>query len=170
MKRNMKQTIASAACFLLHENPGKKLTVSDIVQYCGITRKTFYYHFENIPDLLQWIMEQQYSRLMENDPDSNPESNLYQFLLLAVSLKSTLGKSMDTDYQNELSSMLAKQILKLVEQIATRAHLDGTLNADDYQFILNYHCGAILSFLEHEKDFSHLQHNSHLIYVSIVGK
>ncbi len=36
-----------------------KITVTDIINDCGVNRKTFYYHFEDIHDLLKWILEQE---------------------------------------------------------------------------------------------------------------
>lgn len=36
-----------------------KITVSSIIEYCGVNRKTFYYHFEDIYALLKWTLEQE---------------------------------------------------------------------------------------------------------------
>lgn len=36
-----------------------KITVSDLVSDCNMNRKTFYYHFDNIYDLLRWMFEQE---------------------------------------------------------------------------------------------------------------
>lgn len=36
-----------------------KITVTDIIKDCGVNRKTFYYHFADIYDLLKWILEQE---------------------------------------------------------------------------------------------------------------
>lgn len=36
-----------------------RITVTDIVTDCQVNRKTFYYHFEDIYDLLKWILEQE---------------------------------------------------------------------------------------------------------------
>ena len=36
-----------------------KITVSDIVKDCQINRKTFYYHFKNIYDLVKWMLEEE---------------------------------------------------------------------------------------------------------------
>ena len=52
MPDDRKELIAAAAGRLLLRRDGKKLTVTDIVNECHITRQTFYYHFEDIPDLL----------------------------------------------------------------------------------------------------------------------
>ena len=54
MAIDMKKTIAEAASSLLFEKRVKKLTVKDIVEECHITRQAFYYHFEDIPDLIHW--------------------------------------------------------------------------------------------------------------------
>ena len=55
MPDDRKELIAAAAGRLLLRRDGKKLTVTDIVNECHITRQTFYYHFEDIPDLLLWM-------------------------------------------------------------------------------------------------------------------
>ena len=47
---------------LLEEKEFTKITVKDIVTRCGINRNTFYYHFEDIYDLLgqtfQYLIDQ----------------------------------------------------------------------------------------------------------------
>ena len=54
MPVDMKEYISSTARNLVLEKKIKKLTVKDIVEACQITRQTFYYHFEGIPDLIEW--------------------------------------------------------------------------------------------------------------------
>lgn len=49
------ELIVQAVERLLMQKKVKKLTVKDIVEECGITRQTFYYHFRDIPDLLKWV-------------------------------------------------------------------------------------------------------------------
>ena len=50
------ELIVQAVERLLMQKKVKKLTVKDIVEECGITRQTFYYHFRDIPDLLKWVV------------------------------------------------------------------------------------------------------------------
>ena len=56
MAEDMRETIANAAKTLLFDKKVRKLTVKDIVEECHITRQTFYYHFEDIPDLMAWSL------------------------------------------------------------------------------------------------------------------
>lgn len=52
-----KDTILAAFSALLAERPLNKITVKDIVEHCGINRNTFYYHFADIPSLVEWSAE-----------------------------------------------------------------------------------------------------------------
>ena len=39
---------------LLLKKPLNKITINDIAEDCGINRMTFYYHFQDIRDLVEW--------------------------------------------------------------------------------------------------------------------
>lgn len=54
-----KQMISKQLKELLKEKNLSKISVSEIIRNCKINRKTFYYHFEDIYDLLKWTMEQE---------------------------------------------------------------------------------------------------------------
>ena len=48
--------IKKAFLELMQHKSVNKITVRDIVEACGINRNTFYYHFDNIPDLVETIV------------------------------------------------------------------------------------------------------------------
>ena len=54
---NTKRTIANSLKKLMRNNKFAKITVSEIIEDCGINRKTFYYHFEDKYALLKWTLE-----------------------------------------------------------------------------------------------------------------
>ncbi len=49
-KRALEQSLKN----LLLKKPLTKITINDIAQDCGINRMTFYYHFNDIYDLVEW--------------------------------------------------------------------------------------------------------------------
>ena len=49
-KRALEQSLKN----LLLKKPLTKITVGDITDDCGINRMTFYYHFKDIYDLVEW--------------------------------------------------------------------------------------------------------------------
>ena len=52
-----KQKIAQALRQLMLERPLKKITVQDLMERTQMKRQTFYYHFDDIYDLLKWLFE-----------------------------------------------------------------------------------------------------------------
>ena len=56
MRQTTKEAIAQAFEGLLEKRSIDKITVKDIVAECGVNRQTFYYHFRDIYDLMEWTL------------------------------------------------------------------------------------------------------------------
>ena len=52
--KKRKQMLADSLKRAISKKSFSKVTVSEIVEDCGINRKTFYYHFEDLYDLLSF--------------------------------------------------------------------------------------------------------------------
>lgn len=50
-----KHALAASLKKLLAEKPIDKITVKDITEDCGVNRHTFYYHFQDIFELIEWF-------------------------------------------------------------------------------------------------------------------
>lgn len=50
------KAIKEAFLKLLNENPINKISVRMIVEECGVNRNSFYYHFRDIPSLIEEIV------------------------------------------------------------------------------------------------------------------
>lgn len=53
-----KNAIKAAFIHLLNERPLNKISVKSIVDSCNISRNTFYYHYQDIPTLLEEIIKE----------------------------------------------------------------------------------------------------------------
>ena len=60
-KRALEQSLKN----LLLQKPLSKITISDIADDCGINRMTFYYHFKDIYDLIEWSCEEDARKALE---------------------------------------------------------------------------------------------------------
>ena len=56
---NTKKTLAASLKKAMEKKPLSKITVSEIIADCGVNRKTFYYHFQDIYALLKWMLEEE---------------------------------------------------------------------------------------------------------------
>ena len=54
-----KQALSDALKAMMIKKPLNRITVRELVETCGVNRKTFYYHFEDIYSLLKWTLEQE---------------------------------------------------------------------------------------------------------------
>lgn len=66
-----KKAIRNSFIKLLNEKPLKQISVRDIVDDCGINRNTFYYHFQDIPQLLASIIKEDSARIIAEHPQLN---------------------------------------------------------------------------------------------------
>lgn len=57
MPLTTKRALAESLKKLMNKRSFDKITVKDIVEDCGVNRQTFYYHFHDIYDLVEWIFE-----------------------------------------------------------------------------------------------------------------
>lgn len=59
-----KQAIKQSFVKLLNQKPVSQITVKDIVEDCGINRNSFYYHFSDIPALIEQIVIDEADRII----------------------------------------------------------------------------------------------------------
>lgn len=55
MSDSTKRALADALKKYLMVKPLDKITISDLTNECGVNRQTFYYHFKDIYDLIEWM-------------------------------------------------------------------------------------------------------------------
>ena len=51
--------LAAALKRIMAQKPVEHVTVSEVAAACGVNRKTFYYHFHDVYELLKWMLEQE---------------------------------------------------------------------------------------------------------------
>lgn len=59
-----KRLLADALKKLLETRTLDKITVKELVQSCGVNRQTFYYNFQDIYDLMDWIFQEDEKRIL----------------------------------------------------------------------------------------------------------
>lgn len=59
--RITRNTLANSFRELMKDNDFSKISVADICRNCSMNRKSFYYHFHDKYDLVNWIFDRDYS-------------------------------------------------------------------------------------------------------------
>ena len=81
MLKTAKYAFADSLKKMLETKTLEHITVTDIVQDCGTTRQAFYYHFDDIYSLLEWVYIQEAASLLENHRDINTWQQGYILIL-----------------------------------------------------------------------------------------
>lgn len=67
MQQSTKDAFAQALKKMMRIKPMDKITVKDLVELCGVNRQTFYYHFDDVYDLLEYVFEEDANRVLPKE-------------------------------------------------------------------------------------------------------
>lgn len=80
MSQITKRALEASLKNLLLQKPLNKITINDITEDCGINRMTFYYHFKDIYDLVEWACLEDATKALEGRKRRKPGSrDFYRF-------------------------------------------------------------------------------------------
>lgn len=66
---NMKETFTDTLMDMLNTQSLDTITVKDIVTRCGVSRQSFYYYFNDIYDIVEWIFTREADRALAEYSD-----------------------------------------------------------------------------------------------------
>ncbi len=69
MSQMTKRALVASLKELMAEKPLDKITVTDLTEHCGVNRMTFYYHFKDIYDLVEWACIEDATRALAGQKD-----------------------------------------------------------------------------------------------------
>lgn len=65
-----KQALIDTFVDLLNERPFEKITVTDIIEKCGVSRNTFYYYFQDIYDMVDEIYRMEIDKIVSDTEET----------------------------------------------------------------------------------------------------
>lgn len=137
---------------LLSQRPLHQITVKDIVEDCGINRNSFYYHFEDMPALLEEILAEQVSSLVDKHPTID---SVQEAADLIVEFVMQNKRAVYHIYNSVSRDVFEKHLMEVCRYIVS-TYLDGLLRdssmcEEDRAAILRFHkcaCfGGIIDWL-----------------------
>lgn len=145
-QKRTKLLLASSLKELCRTKPLSKISIQDIVDNCGMTRNTFYYHFLDKQELINWIYR--YECL--------EDLNRFQELLLAgqwdvvnLSVLENLEKSRDfyikalkADGQNCFNDYMLEMATYIFDITITTVLGDRTIPAEFKAFLVTFYASA----------------------------
>lgn len=135
-----KETLAAALKRCMEKKPLGKITVSDLIREANVNRKTFYYHFEDISDLFQWLLHAEAVDVVKNYDLRTDYEQAILFVMDYIEKNShILNCAYDSLGRENMKRFLKKDFLEaiggVIDQVETTL---GLSVSSDYKAFLTY--------------------------------
>ena len=150
-----KKAIASSIKELMKKKDLQKISVSDITEHCGINRQTFYYHFKDKYDLVNWIYYNEVVTAVVHN--SNPLSWSGVMLEVLTDMQkekhfymNALSVPGQNAFQDYFFEMTKQRLLGILDFIAENTDSDGRMSdlkmipQEDKDFIAEFFAYGIV--------------------------
>ena len=131
-KRALEQSLKN----LLLKKPLTKITVGDITDDCGINRMTFYYHFKDIYDLVEWsCLEDAKRALDEKKTYDTWQQGLLQIFKAVQENKPFILNVYRCVHREQVEKYLQPLVDQLLLNVINEEAAGITVRDEDKQFI-----------------------------------
>ena len=149
-----KQQLASALKVLMAGRPMDKITISDLTAICKIRRQSFYYHFEDIYDLLRWMFQNEAISLLQQHEGAllwqEGLLQLFRYLeenraVCLCALKSMGRDHIKRFFEADIYSIIHHTIEQIGENIGSNPQLDSFV---DIEMLTHFYVTALAGMTE----------------------
>lgn len=126
-----------------------KITITDITNDCGMNRQTFYYHFKDIYDLLEWIFANEVIDKVEKETTiENWQENFKYVLDYMLQNKRIVIKIYNSLKRKTLLDFLFKQYNNIFIQIIENLAKNYNITQENKVFIANFYKYGFAGIIE----------------------
>lgn len=151
-----KRDFANALKELLRKQPLNKVTVKQLLTVTNRSRPTFYYHFEDIPDLVRWTVKDEIISLLKESDEYNHWDNGIYNIFQYFYKNPSLGRAFYNHLNFKQFNWVFREpqinvLLRYIDEIIKKENLQ--VKAEDRRFIAQISTGGfteiVLDWLEH---------------------
>ena len=140
MSQTTKRALAASLKKLLSEKPLDKITVTDIAEDCQVNRQTFYYHFQDIYDLVEWIYTSEATAAIgeKRTYDTWQEGFLHTFQYL-LDNRAFVTRTYHSISREHLERYLYNETYRLLIGVVEEKAAGMSLREEDRAFIAHFY-------------------------------
>lgn len=144
-----KQLIADSLKKLMAEKPLNKISIRELVADCGVNRQTFYYHFQDIYALLEWIIEKEIVSVLGNTDNflTWQEAGVY-FLRYLKQNSTVVLCALNSMGRTSLKKLLFNDIFKIATLYIENVSSDIKVSEENFNHIVHFYAISFGALLE----------------------
>lgn len=139
-----KRALAMAMKELMEQMPFSKISVGDICEKCGMNRKSFYYHFRDKYDLVNWIFDIEFLQLTVQHEESFRWTLLEELCQYFYDNRVFYRRALEVKGQNSFSDHFREMLSPLLRELLRKALAEPR----QMEFYINFYSDALLCSLE----------------------
>ena len=148
MSQMTKRALEASLKELLRHKPLDKITVSDLTDHCGVNRMTFYYHFKDIYDLVEWCCEEDAARALAGQKTYDTWQQGFLQILEALRKDKAFFTSVYRSISREqLENYLYKVTYDLLEGVVEEQAQGMSVRDEDKAFIATVYKYAFVGLM-----------------------
>jgi probable dihydroxyacetone kinase regulator len=146
MLKTAKYAFADSLKKMLETKTLENITVTNIVQDCGTSRQAFYYHFNDIYSLLEWIYVNEATSLLENNHDFHTWQQGYQLILnWMLSNKPLVVNSFRSISRDYLETFMYNWLFPMLQEVVDKLSTGMNVQKENKEFIARFYTLAFIS-------------------------
>lgn len=154
MAAKTRQALRQALLNNLNDKPLKDITINDLTAECGLNRMTFYYHFHDISELVEWIISQGAMDFITYNNTDDWQVAFASFLVLMKRNELFFKNVFKYMYADKLMNYLYSTVYvfakRFVDMKSEAYNLRNASKIEIYDFYKYYFSGLIVDWLRND--------------------
>lgn len=173
MPADMKMIISDAFREMMHQKNVDKITVKDLVEYCHISRQTFYYHFQDIMDVIEWSVQQAMQKTLEQGSQiSDAEEMMLVFVSSAYQNRTMILRLLASQRRAQIEKLMIDSLRVCLREIYRSKAPKAPICYEDLETWIDFYSLGISAYLLEKCLVGQIdeQEVAHRLYRLISGK
>lgn len=148
MSQITKRALEASLKKMLLQKPLDKITIADLTDDCGVNRMTFYYHFKDIYDLVEWACVEDAARALAGKKTYDTwQQGFYQIFEAVLENKPFILNVFHSVSREQVEIYLYKVTYQLIYGVIEEQAMGMAVREDDKKFIADFYKYAFVGLM-----------------------
>ena len=148
MSNTTKLALEASLKKLLQHKKIDKITINNLTTDCGISRMSFYYHFKDIYDLVEWICEEDGKRILDGKKTYDTwKEGMTQIFEAVMENKSFILNVYSAVSREKIEKYLNKLACSLIANVVEEKSAGTSIDETDKLFIAEFYKYAFVGVM-----------------------
>lgn len=148
MPENMKGTIAMNFLEMAKKKDIDKITVKELAENCNISRQSFYYHFQDIYEVLEWTVGRAIKITVDYSLTAETmEEAMRIFLFMVIDNREVFSKMLDSQRRDLIEKLMMNGMRKFIKEMIRLKAGEKETDLKKYETEIDFCVFGIMGFM-----------------------